>query len=114
MIEHGRQGDRGARPETNQDLRGALRGAADAVQGRTWLGGELTIDSEDPHAYPGVTADFTADPQCHLAVLGAGAEAAASKTTRTASARYLMATLRLPGRQSMTIAFCKPIITDSL
>jgi hypothetical protein len=72
------EGDQGARPETNQDLRAAVRRSARAVRTRTWLGGELTIDSADPRAYPGVAADFTADPHRHLAVVGGGAAAAAS------------------------------------
>ena len=69
-------GDRGARAEANRDLRSAVSAGSDQTPNRTWPGCELAIDPEDPHSYPGLRCDFTADPHRHLAVIGSRPEAA--------------------------------------
>jgi len=69
-------GDHGAHPQANRELCSALNNPASSIENRTWIGGELAIDREDPRAYPGVAVDFPNDPHRHLAAIGTRPETA--------------------------------------
>lgn len=65
-------GERGADPTHNRALRGRGEGVG------AWLGAALEIDDENARAEPGLLAPLPPDPNRHLAVIGAGARAAAA------------------------------------
>jgi DNA segregation ATPase FtsK/SpoIIIE, S-DNA-T family len=65
-------GEHGADASRNLELR---RGRGSAG---TWLGSELALQDEDPRQQRGVFAGLPADPNRHLAVIGAGARSAAA------------------------------------
>lgn len=113
-------GDHGAQPQANLELRAALGNPAGSMPNRTWLGGELAIDPEDPRAYPGVAVGFPSDPHRHLAVIGTRPEAAGVLQWATiglaASARgaeFLLLDLHRGGRAS-EVAKATHVILQSL